>query len=71
MGEALAGAGRSTDGPLMARYHYETRRDAERQYPHRVDIPVPEDGLGKRLNDMIDWCCERFTECTPRWRDPA
>jgi hypothetical protein len=20
----------------MARYHYETRRDAERQYPHRI-----------------------------------
>ena len=26
---------------MMARYHYETRRAAERQYPHRVDIPVP------------------------------
>jgi hypothetical protein len=48
----------------MARYHYENRRDAERHYPHRVDIPVPEMGLGKQLNDMIEWCCERFTECT-------
>jgi hypothetical protein len=48
----------------MARYYYENRRDAERQYPHRVDIPVPEMGLGKQLNDMIEWCCERFTECT-------
>jgi hypothetical protein len=36
----------------MARYHYETRRDAERKFPHRVDIPMPENGLGKQLNDI-------------------
>jgi hypothetical protein len=42
----------------MARYHYETRRDAERQYQHRVDIPMPPMGLGKQLNDMIAWCDE-------------
>jgi hypothetical protein len=62
MGEALAGARRSTDEPLMARHHYETRRDAERKYPHRVDIPVPEDGLGNQLNTMVEWCRQRFTE---------
>jgi hypothetical protein len=49
---------------LMARYHYETRRDAERKYPHRVDIPVPPMGLGKQLDDMIEWCGERFTDWT-------
>jgi hypothetical protein len=48
----------------MARYHYQARRDAERQYPYRVDIPVPEGGLGKQLNDMIEWCGERFTDWT-------
>lgn len=46
----------------MARCHYQTRRDAERRFPHRVDIPVPEGGLGKQLNDMIEWCGEHFTE---------
>jgi hypothetical protein len=48
----------------MARYHYQTRRDAERRYPHRIDIPVPEGGLGKRLTDMIDWCGGRFADWT-------
>ena len=47
----------------MARYRYQTRRrDADRKYPHRVDIPVPEGG--KQLNDMIEWCDERFTDWT-------
>jgi hypothetical protein len=48
----------------MARYHYQTRRDAERKFPHRVDIPVPDGGLGKRLTDMIDWCGGRFADWT-------
>jgi hypothetical protein len=48
----------------MARYHYQARRDAERKYPHRVDIPVPPTGLGKQLNDMLEWCGERFTDWT-------
>jgi hypothetical protein len=42
----------------MARYHYQTRRDAERQFPHRVDIPVPPLGLGECLNEMHAWCAE-------------
>jgi hypothetical protein len=46
----------------MTRYHYQTRRDAERRYPHRVDIPVPPNGLGGRLNEMLAWCRERLTE---------
>jgi hypothetical protein len=48
----------------MARYHHQIRRDAEHPYSYRVDIPVPEDGLGKQLNDMIEWCGERFVEWT-------
>ena len=41
----------------MTRNHrYPARREAERRYPHHVDIPVPSGGLGKRLADMHDWC---------------
>jgi len=32
------------------------KREAERTLPHRVDIPVPEGGLGRRLNEMQAWC---------------
>jgi hypothetical protein len=35
---------------------YPARREAERRYPHHVDVRVPPDGLGKRLTDMHDWC---------------
>jgi hypothetical protein len=50
----------------MARYHYETRREAERQYPHRVDIPVPPMGAGQALNDMIAWCAAASNEAGRR-----
>jgi len=36
----------------MTRTKYPARREAERRYPHRVDIPVPRNGLGKQLSDM-------------------
>ena len=36
----------------MARVHYETRLKAGRTLGHTVDIPVPEGGLGGRLNRM-------------------
>jgi hypothetical protein len=32
------------------------KRDADRRFQHRVDIPVPGGGLGRRLTDMLDWC---------------
>jgi hypothetical protein len=32
------------------------KREAVRRFPHRVDIPVPGSGLGRRLTDMLDWC---------------
>ena len=31
-------------------------KDAERRFPHKVDVPVPGDGLGLRLNEMMAWC---------------
>jgi len=36
------------------------KREAERRFPHRVDVPVPGSGLGRRLTDMLDWCRESF-----------
>lgn len=40
----------------MTRTHYPTKREAERRFPHHVDVRVPEGGLGARLNLMLDWC---------------
>jgi len=31
------------------------QRNAERRSPHRVVIPVPGNGLGRRLTTMLDW----------------
>ncbi len=42
----------------MARIHYPARLAAERRFPHRVDVPVPGSGLGRRLTDMLNWCRE-------------
>jgi hypothetical protein len=35
---------------------------AESTHPWTVDIPVPLDGLGTRLTDMVDWCKEQGFE---------
>jgi len=40
----------------MTRATYPARREAERRYPHRIDIPVPRAGLGIRLTEMHNWC---------------
>ena len=40
----------------MARTHKPGKRAAEQKFPHRVDVPVPEGGLGNRLNEMVGWC---------------
>jgi hypothetical protein len=37
------------------------KEEAERTFPHRVDIPVPEGGLGRRITEMHDWCRDAFT----------
>ena len=37
------------------------QKEAEARFPqHRVDVPVPESGLGNRLTEMHDWCREKF-----------
>jgi hypothetical protein len=33
--------------------------EAERRFPYKVDIPVPELGLGRDLTAMLEWCRER------------
>ena len=45
--------------PLTDRTRFQ--REAERNFPHRVDIPVPPGGLGRRLTDMHQWCRENVT----------
>lgn len=37
---------------------YPRRSAAEDKFPHRVDIRVPQFGLGGRLNEMHAWCAE-------------
>jgi len=51
----------------MARVRYPARR--ERRYPHRIDIPVPRTGLGKRLSDMHDWCFDNIA--AGEWEEHA
>jgi len=46
----------------VARYHYPGRLAAERRFPHRVDVPAPGSGLGRRLTEMLDWCRESVAE---------
>ena len=46
----------------MARQRQPFKRDAEKRFPHKVDIPVPGDGLGALLNDMLSWCREHAGE---------
>ena len=37
------------------------RDAAEERFKYKVDVEVPRtQGLGKNLNDMIDWCKERL-----------
>jgi hypothetical protein len=44
----------------MSHHTSARKREAERRYPHRVDVPVPPGGLGNRINLMNDWCRANF-----------
>ena len=46
----------------MQRSRIPFKREAEKRFPHTVDIPVPRDGLGALLNDMLSWCREHAGE---------
>ena len=37
----------------MIRARYPARREAERNYVHKVDVPVPREGFGMRLAEML------------------
>jgi hypothetical protein len=45
----------------MARTINPRKRAAEERFPHRVDIAVPVDGLGRRLKPMHEWCHNNVT----------
>jgi hypothetical protein len=35
----------------------------EREYPRRVDVSSPPDGLRRRLDDMLAWCRKHSRDC--------
>jgi hypothetical protein len=43
----------------MTRRSTAAKKLAESTHPWTVDIPVPLDGLGTRLTDMVEWCGEQ------------
>ena len=51
---------------------YDDPRRNEQDYPHIVEMPVPEGGLGRRLDAMHEWHRVRFLESRSGhggWRD--
>src|SRR5262249_24358804 len=42
----------------MTRARYPARREAERNYQHKVDIPVPRTGLDKQLRESHAGCSD-------------
>ena len=40
----------------MTRQRQPFKREAEKRFTHKVDVPVPTEGLGAQLNDMLGWC---------------
>jgi len=42
----------------MSRRSISRKKLYERVFPHKVDIPVPSEGLGRRINEMVSWCKE-------------
>jgi len=51
----------------MTRATARPKQQAEKRFSHKVDVPVPPGGLGKRLNAMLAWCGEHaargFWDC--------
>ena len=54
----------------MARYKGRlSAKNIERDHPHMVEIVVPPNGLGRRLDDMYEWHRARGIEAQRgRWR---
>jgi len=48
---------------LMTRYKGRaSRKNIERDFPHVVQMRVPHDGFGRRLDAMHEWCGARGTK---------
>jgi len=42
----------------VARTFNRLKHQAEKRFPHKVDVLVPPEGFGKRLDSMLAWCRE-------------
>ena len=43
----------------MRTYRILRKKEADRRFPHYVDLRVPVRGLGRGLTDMLDWCRDK------------
>jgi hypothetical protein len=50
---------------VRRRARHPSKDEAERRFPHKIDIPIPATGLGRNLTAMLEWCRERVPE--PGW----
>lgn len=53
----------------MVRRARHTPARIDRDYPHQVEIEVPEGGLGERLNAMHQWCLKNAPDYMTRSAD--
>jgi hypothetical protein len=47
---------------VRARARHPFKDEAERRFPFKIDVPVPEIGLGRDLTAMLEWCRQRMRE---------
>jgi len=40
----------------MASNFNRLKHRSERRFPHKIDVPVPQGGLGPQLTAMLAWC---------------
>jgi hypothetical protein len=45
----------------MAKSLHPSQQAAETRFPYKVDIALPDSGLGRRLVEMMAWCRDRMT----------
>ena len=53
----------------MTRARYPARREAERNYQHKVDVPGPPGGFGMRVTEIHSWCHDHVAAGT--WEEHA
>jgi hypothetical protein len=56
---------RQPRGMVQKKARHPFKDEAERRFPHKVDVPVPELDLGRDLTDMLEWCRARVPQ--PAW----